>query len=100
MKTSNILLLALFAFIFISMIGYDLGLKRNFDRIDRNDPYHGYSHDTLPPFKYIKLTGKQFGMVQILPGKNFVMRQQNLSGFPHRAGLEWKVVGDTLYHRS
>lgn len=97
MKTSNLLLLALLAFVFISMIGYDLGLKKNFDRIDRNDPYYGYSHDTLPPFKYIKLRGKQFGMVQILPGKIFEMRQQNLSGFPYNAGLEWKVVGDTLF---
>lgn len=96
MKTSNLLLLALLAFVFISMIGYDLGLKKNFDRIDRNDPYYGYSHDKLPPFKYVKLTGKQFGMVQILPGKNFEMRKQNLSGFPYNAGLEWKIVGDTL----
>jgi len=97
MKTSNLLLLALFAFIFISMIGYDLGLKKNFARIDRTDPYYGYSHDTLPSFKYIKLTGKQFGMVQILPGKIFEMRSQNLSGFPYHAGLDWKVVGDTLF---
>ena len=97
MKTSNLLLLALLAFIFISMIGYDLGLKKNFDRFDRSDPYHGYSHDTLPPFKYIKLMGKQFGMVQILPGKTFEMRKQALSGFAHNAGLEWEVVGDTLY---
>jgi hypothetical protein len=97
MKTSNILLLALLALVFISMIGSNLALKKTFDRIDRNDPYYGYSRDTLPPFRYVKLTGKQFGMVQILPGKNFEMRKQNLSGFPHRAGLEWKVVGDTLY---
>jgi hypothetical protein len=96
MKTSNLLLLALLAFVFISMIGYDLGLKKNFDRIDRTDPYYGYSHDTLPPFKYIKLTGKQFGMVQILPGKIFEMRKQPLSGFPYHAGLVWKVANDTL----
>lgn len=96
MKTSNILLLALLAFLFVSMIGYDLGLKKTFDSIDRTDPYHGFSHDTLPPFKYVKLTGKQFGMVQILPGKIFEMRQQNLSGFPYHAGLVWKVANDTL----
>ena len=97
MKTSNILLLALLAFVFLSMIRYDLGLKKTFDCIDRTDPYYGFSHDTLPPFKYIKLTGKQFGMVQILPGKNCEMRKQPVSGFPYHAGLEWKVVGDTLY---
>lgn len=97
MKTSNLLLLALLAFIFISMIGYDLGLKKNFDRIDRTDPYYGYSHDTLPPFKYIKLTGKQFGMVQILPGKIFEMRKQDMRGFPSNPGLEWKVANDTLF---
>ena len=97
MKTSNLLLLALLAFLFISMIGYDLGLKKNFDRIDRNDPYYGYSKNMLPPFKYIKLAGKQFGMVQVLPGKNFEMRKQALDRMWGDPGLEWKVVHDTLF---
>ncbi|MPR33136.1 hypothetical protein [Salmonirosea aquatica] len=97
MKTSNLLLLALLAFVFISMIGYDLGLKKNFDRIDRTDPYYGFSHDTLPPFKYIKLTGKQFGMVQIRPGKTFEMRKQDVDHMWGDPGLEWKVVHDTLF---
>lgn len=97
MKTSNILLLALLAFVFLSMIRYDLGLKRTFDCIDRSDPYYGFSHDTLPPFKYIKLTGKQFGMVEIIPGKKFIMRGRDLSGFPSNPRLEWKVAYDTLF---
>ncbi|GHB65790.1 hypothetical protein [Persicitalea jodogahamensis] len=97
MKTSNLLLLGLLSFLFIAMVGVDLSLKKEFARIDRNDPYYGYSKEPLKPFKYIKLRGSNFTLTQIRPGKQFEIRGLEFEDYPGKPTVKWEVVSDTLY---
>jgi hypothetical protein len=99
MKTSNKLLLALFTVVLLFALGLNFPLKRTFDSIGLNDPYLGYLRDTLPPFKYIKLTGNRFTLIQVQPGTQFELRrkhldfERNLEG----ANLKTEVRSDTLF---
>ena len=97
MKTSNLLLLGLLLLLFIAMIGVDLSLKKEFERIDRNDPYYGYSRDSLKPFKYVKLSGSNFTLTQIQPGKQFEIRKSDFEEYTKNSKIEWEVISDTLY---
>lgn len=97
MKTSNLLLLILLSFLFTAMIGVDFAIKNTFEQIDRNDPYHGYSSDTLSPFKYVKLSGNNFTLTQIQPGEQFEMRSMNFEKSKLGLAVKWEVRHDTLY---
>ncbi len=97
MKNSNLLLLGLLSFLFVAMIGIDFSLKNKFEQIDRNDPFYGYSKDTLKPFKYVKLTGTNFILTQIQPGKQFQIRKSKFEGYVGNSTLKWEVVSDTLF---
>lgn len=96
MKTSNKLLILLFALSIFLMIGSGFSLKAKFEKIDRKDPYFGYSSDLVKPFKYIKLTGNFFGYTQIEPGKKFEVRMSDFRSYSNRPDITWKVIGDTL----
>ncbi|WP_247232136.1 hypothetical protein [Telluribacter sp. SYSU D00476] len=99
MKTSNKLLLGLLAFAILFLIGTSFSLKAEFSKIDKNDSFYGYLHDTLTPFRYVKLDGKQFGVAQIQPGKTFEIRRIDLSNSVDHAKVSWTMVGDTLVVR-
>lgn len=96
MKTSNKLIALLFALLFISIIGSSFSLKSKFDKIDQNDPYYGFSSDKLAPFKYIKLTGNPFALVQIQPGQSSEIRVMDTRNYNDRPTVEHDIVGDTL----
>ncbi len=96
MKTSNVLIIALFGFLLLSTIGVNYSLKSVYDNIDFADPYRGYSADTLTAFKYIKLDGKNFGVVSIQPGETFEVRAMNMQNRPDSLRAEWRSNGDTL----
>lgn len=91
MKTSNILLSVVFTMVLIAIVGSNLVLKAEYDKIDKNDPLYGYKTEAVQPFKYVRLEGKAFGLTQIHPGKKF-----EISALPERRLLDWKVTGDTL----
>ncbi len=97
MKTSNKLLLALFALVLLSAMAANIPLKRTFETMDRNDPYRGYLRDTLPAFKYVKLTGNRFTVVQIQPSTQFEMRTFHLERSADGTNLKKEVRGDTLF---
>ena len=91
MKTSNILLTCLLAVMLLFIVGSNLVLKAEFDKIDRKDAFYGYKQETVKTFKYIKIQGKQIGITQIQPGKNYEIRFNK-----DRKLFDWKVIGDTL----
>lgn len=91
MKTSNILILVT-SFLFLSVtLCSNFVLKKQFDQIDKNDPYYGFSKDPIKPFHYIRLTGKGFGLTEIAQGPKSEIRMITEAKY-----LEWKVSGDTL----
>ena len=96
MKTSNKLLILLFALSLLAMISSDFALKAKFDKIDRNDPYYGYSHEILKPFKYIKLTGNQTRIVQIQQGNSFELMKADMRNYSSNPKVNWEMSGDTL----
>ena len=97
MKTSNLLLIGILSFLFIAMIGVDLSLKKEFEAIDRDDPFYGYSKEPLKPFKYVKLTGTNFILTQIQPGEKFEIRKGKFEGYAGNSTMKWEVVSDTLF---
>jgi len=97
MKTSNLLLLGLLSFVFIAMVGVNISIKSELDKIDLNDPLSGYSRHPLKPFKHMKLTGQPFGSIQIQPGETFEIRKEEKDQIGQSMILEWQQRGDTLY---
>jgi hypothetical protein len=97
MKTSNKLLLGLFILVLFSALAANIPMKRAFETMDRNDPYYGYRRDTLTAFKYVKLTGNGFTLVQIQPGSQFEMRSMHFERNPVMGHLRKEVRGDTLF---
>lgn len=91
MKASNIFLTAIISFMFISVIGSNLVLKKEFDKIDRMDQFTGYDKAVLKPFKYVKLEGKEIGLVEFQQSKEFEIRM-----ITEQKYLNWKVEADTL----
>jgi hypothetical protein len=91
MKTSNILLIVLFSFTFLALLGSNMVLTKEYDKIDKNDPLYGFNRKIVQPFKYVKLEGKAFGLTEIHPGKSF-----EILTLPEKRLLDWRVTGDTL----
>ncbi|WP_159473724.1 hypothetical protein [Dyadobacter sp. 3J3] len=91
MKQSNFLIIGLLALILLFVVGSNLVLKAEFDKIDQKDPFSGYKREILKPFSYVKINGKQVGLTQIQPGATF-----QIYYVTDRKMLDWKIKGDTL----
>lgn len=92
MKTSNKLLISLCLVVFLAMLGSSMILKSEFEKIDRNDPYYGFSRESLQPFKAVKIKGHYPWLVQLQNSEEFEIRTNNAS----ETRLDWKVNADTL----
>ncbi|MCF2487420.1 hypothetical protein [Dyadobacter sp. CY347] len=91
MKTSNILIIIMLSLFLSAMVASNLVLKKEFDKIDRKDPYSGYTKHSLQPFHYVKLQGVGFGVTEVSQGKDF-----EIKFVVDRKFLDWKVINDTL----
>ena len=92
MKTSNRLLLGLLAIIFVAIGATAMVLKAEFEKIDTDDPFYGYTLENPPPFRAVRLTGNYQALVQLQPGDEYAIRMNNYS----KKGTTWDVSGDTL----
>lgn len=92
MKTSNQLLIALLALVFIAIVATSMVLKAEYDKIDKDDPYYGYSLENPPSFRAVKLTGNFQELVQLQPGDAHEIRMHKSV----KDEVQWKVQGDTL----
>lgn len=92
MKTSNQLLIAFLAIIFIGIISTNMVLKSEFEKIDQQDPFYGYTRENVADFRAIKLQGTFQGLIQIMPGDSFEIRV----GRHGKGGMQWEVSNDTL----
>lgn len=91
MKTSHILFLSALTVFLAYTLGINWLLKRDFDNVDKKDPYIGYSSHPLKPFKYVKLYGQGFALTEIRTDK---APELKMIIEPHY--LDWKVSNDTL----
>ncbi|CAG5004083.1 hypothetical protein DYBT9275_03295 [Dyadobacter sp. CECT 9275] len=96
MKKSNKLIISLFAFSLLAIIGSGFSLQSQFNKININDPYHGYTRQALKPFKYVKLSGDPFGLVQINPGKTYELRTIHTRNYTDNPQVTQEIKGDTL----
>jgi hypothetical protein len=92
MKASNIITIILLAMVFVAIVGSNLVLKAEYEKLDRKDPLAGYKKEVLKPFKYIKLQGKAFGLTEIRQGANYEI---DMNSNPKH--LSWEVKDDTLF---
>ncbi|GGM82252.1 hypothetical protein GCM10010967_12410 [Dyadobacter beijingensis] len=91
MKTSNILLIITLSVFFLVTLSSNFILKNKFDKVDKNDRFHGYSKHPVGAFKYVHLKGKGFALTEIQQGTTPQIRMITLSKY-----IEYKNVGDTL----
>ncbi|GGH37034.1 hypothetical protein GCM10007423_29770 [Dyadobacter endophyticus] len=91
MKTSNILLIVTVSLFFLVTLSSNLALKSQFDKIDKNDAFYGFSRHPIKPFQYIKLLGKDVGLTEIRQGPVAEIRMITLPKY-----LRWDSSGDTL----
>lgn len=91
MKTSNLLLIITLSIFVLVTLSSNFVLKNQFDKIDKDDKYHGFSKHPVGTFKYLHLKGKGFGLTEIQQGTKAEIRMITLPKY-----LEWKTSGDTL----
>ena len=91
MKTSHILFLTTMSLFIAFTLGINWILKGEFDKIDKKDPYVGFSSHPLEPFKYVRLHGSGFGLTEIRTDK-----APELKMIIEPKYLDWKVAHDTL----
>ena len=92
MKTSNQLLIGLLAVIFVAIAGTAMILKAEFEKIDKDDPFYGYTLENPPPFQAVKLEGNCQDLVQLQPSDTYEIRMNERT----RDRVTWKMHGDTL----
>ncbi|RYZ31724.1 MAG: hypothetical protein EOP49_38550 [Sphingobacteriales bacterium] len=92
MKTSNKLLIALFTIGLLTLIGANVALKKEHDKIDFNDPFYGLSAMELKPFRVIKLEGNNTGLISIQTGKTPEIRLEEKT----KELFTFRSQGDTL----
>lgn len=91
MKTSNILFIVTVSIFFLVTLCSNLVLKTQFDKIDKNDPFYGFSKHQVKPFQYVKLQGQDVGVTEIRQGPVAEIRMITLSRY-----MQWDYSGDTL----
>lgn len=74
MKTSNKLLIFLFIVGLFTLIGANVALKAEYDKIDFNDPFYDLSAIKLKPFRILKLEGNNNGLISVQTGKSSEIR--------------------------
>lgn len=92
MKTSHILFFTTLSVFLAFTIGLNWIQKDKFEKLDKKDPYVGFSSHPLKPFKYVKLSGSGIGLTEIRmdgpPELKMVIEPKY---------LDWKVAADTLF---
>jgi len=92
MKNSNKLLIALLTITLIVLLGSNLVIKAEFDKINPNDIFYGYSTKPVKPFKVIVLKGNVNGFVDVSAGqKSEIKTNPSFEKF-----VTQKISGDTL----
>jgi hypothetical protein len=91
MKTSHILFLTTISLFVAFTLGINWVLKSEFEKIDKTDPYVGFSSHPLKPFKYVKLHGSGFGLTEIRTDK-----APEIKMIIEPKYIDWKVANDTL----
>ncbi len=91
-EKSNQLLIFLLVLTFVAILGSNMVLKAEYDKIDRKDPFYGYFHVGTPPFKAVRLRGYYSELVQLQPGATFAVKVAH--GL--KDNIIWKVKADTL----
>lgn len=91
MKTSNILLIVTVSLFFLVTLSSNLVLKSQFDKIDKDDPFYGFSKHQIKPFQYVKLQGRDVGLTEIRQGAVAEIRMITQPKY-----LRWDYSGDTL----
>lgn len=91
MKTSHILFVTTLSLFIAFTLGINWVLKSDFEKLDKTDPYVGFSSHPLKPFKYVKLYGSSFGLTEIRTDK-----APELKMIINPKFIDWKVANDTL----
>lgn len=92
MKNSNKLIILFLALLLLTLLGSNLAIKAEFDRMSLKDRFYGYKNESVKPFKVLVLKGNLHGFIEILPGNSNIVRTNKLfEQYAHQ-----KTYGDTL----
>lgn len=92
MKTSNKLLTGLILLTLLAMLGTNLEIKAEYNKIKPNDLFYDYSIQPVKSFKTIILIGNLHGYVEIQPGNSNEVRIKK----DQKDLIKQTISGDTL----
>ncbi|GAB3899379.1 hypothetical protein GCM10028803_20420 [Larkinella knui] len=92
MKTSNKLLIAFFTIGLLTLIGANVALRKEYDKINFSDPFYGLTSVSIKPFRVLKLEGNSAGLVSVQTGKVSEIRLPDKD----RDLFSYRLNGDTL----
>ncbi|WP_254411078.1 hypothetical protein [Dyadobacter diqingensis] len=92
MKTSNKLIVALILVSLIAMLGTNLEIKAEYNKIKPDDLFYGYETKPVKSFKTVVLIGNDHGFVEIQPGKSNQVRINK----DYSDRVKHTISGDTL----
>ena len=92
MKTSNKLIIALILVSLIAMLGTNLEIKAEYNKIKPDDLFYGFDITPVKSFKTVVLVGNDHGFVEIRPGKSNEVRIKK----DYADRVKQTISGDTL----
>ncbi|MEM6841145.1 MAG: hypothetical protein AAF944_18355 [Bacteroidota bacterium] len=92
MKTSNQLLIGLIIILFAAIFGTATVLKSEYEKIDKDNPYYGYTSEALDNFSAIRIEGKYPGLIQIQYAEKYEVKRRGSSA----EEFQWSIQNDTL----
>ena len=97
MKWSTKILTALLVIIAAGSLASNIVLKKEFDKIDKNDTYWTFGTVLSQPFKYLKLDGGNITKIAFEQSPNCSVRVLNDWQHGHEKLFDAVVKNDTLY---
>ncbi|MBO0936848.1 hypothetical protein J2I47_09860 [Fibrella sp. HMF5335] len=97
MKLSLKLLIALTLTLIVGMFGAAISMRRQYDLLDKSDPYARWQKKSLPAFSVVEITGPSSAMVQIEPGKTSRLLIDSSLNHSGKDGYTYRVQHDTLF---
>ena len=97
MKISSLLLFILLGLLIISLVGTDLVLKDQYNKIDKSDPFWNYTKLNRGQFHHLKLTGGNVTRIAFIPSPHASIGVLSYWEQAADGRVKTKIADDTLF---
>ncbi len=97
MKKSSLLLIILLGIFILSLIGTDLILKTEYNRIDKTDPFWNYTKLNKGSFHHLKLIGGNVTRIAFIPSPHASIGVLSYWEDRMEGRIKTEIANDTLF---